>query len=81
MAKHGLVTQPMMSEQLLQIAGTDIRQIDFYFDRVVMWLRLILVDRPTAVSDEWRPRALQLVDELAIFGHSDALELQRDLEI
>jgi hypothetical protein len=64
---------------ILQMLGNDANRILSDSQYVTYWLRLVLLERPEGL-DTHRPALRELLDDLAVKGSANAIQIQRELE-
>ncbi|MDX8141535.1 hypothetical protein SK854_05385 [Lentzea sp. BCCO 10_0061] len=80
LAQYRLLGSPTSTGMVLDILGDNVRMIRQDCRAVTAWLYVILIANKDA-SVGHRRRLLRLLDELADVGDTDAIELQRELEL
>ncbi|MFE9750241.1 hypothetical protein ACFYOT_35500 [Saccharothrix saharensis] len=80
LAQYGLLGSPTATGIILDILGGNVHMIRQDCRHVTTWLYVILIANKDA-SVGHRPRLLKLLDELADVSDTDAIELQRELEL
>jgi hypothetical protein len=76
--RAGLLADPVATDWVLLVLGTDAAAIDRGSNKVVAWIRYVLVDHPEAVSDRRRP--VDILDGLVRRGDAKAIALQQEIE-
>ncbi|MFE2750592.1 AAA family ATPase [Actinosynnema sp. NPDC059335] len=80
LAQYRLLGSPTATGMILDVLGDNTRIIRQDCQTVTAWLYVILIVNKDA-SVGHKPRLLRLLDELADAGDTDAIELQRELEL